>query len=45
MAKKKMIHDFVRMKTEGEKITFLTAYGLRVFGNRTGGHGAVHLSF
>ena len=26
MAKKKMIHDFVRMKKEGEKITFLTAY-------------------
>ena len=26
MAKKKMIYDFLRMKNEGEKITFLTAY-------------------
>ncbi|MGD8470454.1 MAG: 3-methyl-2-oxobutanoate hydroxymethyltransferase, partial [Desulfobacteraceae bacterium] len=26
MAKKKMIHDFLKMKNEGEKITFLTAY-------------------
>ncbi len=26
MAKKKMIHDFYRMKQAGEKITFLTAY-------------------
>ena len=26
MAKKKMIHDFLRMKQEGDKITFLTAY-------------------
>ena len=26
MAKKKMIHDFQRMKSEGEKITFLTSY-------------------
>jgi ketopantoate hydroxymethyltransferase len=26
MTKKKMIHDFMRMKQEGEKITFLTAY-------------------
>jgi len=26
MAKKKMIHDFYKMKKEGQKITFLTAY-------------------
>jgi 3-methyl-2-oxobutanoate hydroxymethyltransferase len=26
MAKKKMIHDFVQMKNDGNKITFLTAY-------------------
>ena len=26
MAKKKMIHEFMRMKQDGEKITFLTAY-------------------
>ena len=26
MAPKKMIHEFIRMKQEGEKITFLTAY-------------------
>jgi 3-methyl-2-oxobutanoate hydroxymethyltransferase len=26
MAKKKMIHDFLQMKKEGDKITFLTAY-------------------
>ncbi len=26
MAKKKMIHDFYKMKEKGEKITFLTAY-------------------
>lgn len=26
MANKKIIHDFMRMKQEGEKITFLTAY-------------------
>jgi 3-methyl-2-oxobutanoate hydroxymethyltransferase len=26
MAKKKMIHDFVQMKKDGDKITFLTAY-------------------
>jgi len=26
MATKKMIHEFIRMKQEGEKITFLTAY-------------------
>ena len=26
MPKKKMIHDFIRMKQQGEKITFLTAY-------------------
>ena len=26
MAKKKMIHDFLQMKSEGDKITFLTAY-------------------
>src|SRR5210317_2366308 len=26
MAKKKMIHDFMQMKREGDKITFLTAY-------------------
>ncbi len=26
MAKKKMIHEFMRMKQEGQKITFLTAY-------------------
>lgn len=26
MPKKKMIHDFIRMKQAGEKITFLTAY-------------------
>jgi 3-methyl-2-oxobutanoate hydroxymethyltransferase len=26
MATKKMIHDFIRMKEQGEKITFLTAY-------------------
>jgi len=26
MAKKKMIHDFIQMKKDGDKITFLTAY-------------------
>jgi len=26
MAKKKMIHDFIRMKKDGDKVTFLTAY-------------------